>query len=366
MLLVSSIINRSGLVAFTLTIVSTIFAQENSPYSRYGLGDLYPAQHISSRAMGGLSTAFVDGQAINSANPATYGELRSFDNGGLVTFELGISIDARTLHSSSPVTKYNSTNFIPSYIQLGFPLSKKKLGLVFGLKPLSRINYSIEELSKISVDSVQRLYQGNGGLNQVFIGLGKKWKSLSLGFNTGLNFGRKETSTKVNIIDTMFVLNQSNSAHTTNFKGVFLNGGLQYNVKLNEHTDEVSKTKEVYGLRLGLSGTLQQKLNANSENLNETFNYNADGQIIPVDTVSYTKNESGKIDMPSSYTVGFMFTKAVFSSLISEYKWMLGAEYSATNWASDYRYYSQPDKLINSSMIRIGGQLTPNPINGKS
>ena len=51
-------------------------AQENSPYSRYGIGDIYPSQHIVNRGMGGLSVAYTDpaGQSINFSNAASYGD----------------------------------------------------------------------------------------------------------------------------------------------------------------------------------------------------------------------------------------------------------------------------------------------------
>ena len=78
-----------------VSVTATAWSQENSPYSRYGLGDLYPKQHIASRAMGGISAAFLDGQALNTANPASYGSIR------FVTYDLGISVDSRKLKSAS-------------------------------------------------------------------------------------------------------------------------------------------------------------------------------------------------------------------------------------------------------------------------
>src|SRR5690242_7318078 len=112
MLLVKRTIKYIVLSGFFLSFYSVLQAQENSPYSRYGLGDLYSNQSIASRAMGSVTAAYNDGQVLNADNPATYGDLRSYSNGGLVTFDVGTSIDARTLHSANPVMKYNSANFI--------------------------------------------------------------------------------------------------------------------------------------------------------------------------------------------------------------------------------------------------------------
>ena len=61
-----------SLSAFLLLGVHKTQAQENSPYSRYGLGDLIPQQNILNRAMGGISTAYADYSTVNFANPASY------------------------------------------------------------------------------------------------------------------------------------------------------------------------------------------------------------------------------------------------------------------------------------------------------
>ncbi len=173
------------------------FSQENSPFSRYGVGDLYPQQNIAARGMGGLSAAVSDAQFINTLNPASYGYL------SLVTYDFGLSIDARTLRSANPVGKYNSTNLLPSYIQLGLPLNKKGAALVFGLRPAARINYSVEEGSKINydslgyTDSIHTLYASDGGMYQSFIGLAKRWNHFSIGFNAGYEWGNKYTSTRI-------------------------------------------------------------------------------------------------------------------------------------------------------------------------
>src|SRR5436190_5513572 len=92
-------------VAF-LFISLISYSQENSPFSRYGIGDTYPQQNVASRGMGGLSAAFTSTQAINTINPASYSAL------GLVTYDFGLTIDTRLLLSKTPVSSYRSTIFI--------------------------------------------------------------------------------------------------------------------------------------------------------------------------------------------------------------------------------------------------------------
>ena len=53
-------INVLGVFCFSFSILLTAFyvpafSQDNSPYSRYGIGDIVPSTNINSRAMGGIS-----------------------------------------------------------------------------------------------------------------------------------------------------------------------------------------------------------------------------------------------------------------------------------------------------------------------
>ena len=93
-----------------------VFAQENSPYSRYGLGDIVPKANIVSRGMGGIAAGYSDYQSVNFINPASYSNLKT------TIFEFAVETDTRTLKSLSPAARYTSTNTIISYIQLGFPI----------------------------------------------------------------------------------------------------------------------------------------------------------------------------------------------------------------------------------------------------
>ena len=87
-------------------------AQENSPYSRYGLGDIVPNHSILSRGMGGIAAGVLDYQSINFTNPATLGSVSN------TIFEVGAETDIRGLKSTLPAKKFTSTNSIFSY-QIG-------------------------------------------------------------------------------------------------------------------------------------------------------------------------------------------------------------------------------------------------------
>jgi hypothetical protein len=277
-------LKKTVLSLLVSSIAITTWAQENSPYSRYGIGDLVPNQNIVNRGMGGISIAYTDFGLIgaplnvNMVNPASLGALsntRSFSN---TIFDVGAEVDFRTLKSSTTSDKYASRNLDMSYLQVAFPISTKKMekkglgwGLAFGLRPISRINYKIEEFRRDpNVDSINTLYEGTGGLSQINlstgikkIGQGKHKNEFSFGISSGLTFGNKDISTKTAILNDSVQFYKADFELNSRFRGLFLNLGLQYALHLNNAGT----------LRLGAYANLQQELTAKQNVINQTFDY---------------------------------------------------------------------------------------------
>ena len=334
------------LIAFGLN--STAVAQENSPYSRYGLGDLTPNQNIFTRGMGGISAATNEGRSINFTNPASLSGL------GLTIFDLGAEVDFRTLKSSNPAAKFTSVNTYFSYLQLGFPLTTPKMakkgirwGMSFGLKPVSKINYKIEKNERLSgIDSLNTLYEGTGGLNQAFIGSGIRIKNFSIGFNIGYMFGSKDYSTKLTFINDSVYYYLSNSQNKTTLGGLFINGGIQYDIPLEKDKND----NVVRNLRLGLYGNMQQNLKARSDNIRETIYYDPNGGYFQIDSVFEDKDIKGKVRYPARVGFGLNYSSP---------NWMFGADFEYGNW-NNYRYYGQTEAVKDNWTIRAGAQFYPN------
>jgi hypothetical protein len=349
------------LFSLLLTIsVFQVYSQENSPYSRYGLGDIVPGQSITSRGMGGISAGYVDydkrydlkqvypkSQTINFLNPATYSKLR------ITSFDLAFEVDSRTLRSPEQAKKYTVSSAIISYLQLGIPLSRKKqLGLNLGLRPFTRINYKIQANERHiypgnNTDSIRNLYEGSGGAYEVFAGIGKGFHNFSIGVNAGYFFGTKDYSTRKSFVNDTVLYHKSNYETKTAFGGLLVNAGVQYAASLDKQTKLV----------VGAYGNLRQTFNGNRDNTIETFNYDANGGTYRLDSVAIEKNKSGKIEYPSNMGIGFTLERLD--------KWMFGADFSTTKW-TEYRFFGTPDLVRNSWIIRVGGQFTPDIYNPKS
>jgi len=329
---------------------TAVFAQENSPYSRYGLGDLTPNHNIFARGMGGISAANVDYQSINFVNPATLASLP------LTIFDIGAEIDVRTLKSTNSVKKFSTTNTVFSYLQLGFPLTTEKMrkkniswGMNFGLKPVTKINYKIGISSRNSIDSLYTLYEGSGGANQASIGTALKIKGFSFGISAGYLFGNKDYSTRKIFINDTVNYKKSNTEKQGTFGGIIVTGGLQYEVVLNK--DKPKEFPKV--LRIGAYGNIQQKINVKLDAINETFEYDANSATYRIDSVYEQKDVKGKIEYPSSFGAGFTY---------QEEHWLFGADFEKTNW-SKYSYPGEVDPVQNNWVIRVGGQYYPAKIN---
>ncbi|MEO8583368.1 MAG: hypothetical protein ABI415_06205, partial [Flavitalea sp.] len=215
------------LLIFGVFATSLLQAQtENSPYSRFGLGDELSSQNILSRGMGGVSAAYSDIVTVNFINPSSYARLKR------TTFDFGLDIDSRTLKVIDPPRKFSSISPIISYIQVGIPLSQKhNWGMNIGLRPVTRINYNIERNERLTdIDSVNTIFQGSGGSYVVYTGTGFSIKNVSLGFNVGYLFGTKDYSASRSFIaDSSYVFYYPGKvSNNTNYGGVFVNAGMQY------------------------------------------------------------------------------------------------------------------------------------------
>ncbi len=345
-------------VLFLLSI-HHLSAQENSPYSRYGLGDMVPNTNIVNRGMGGVSAAYTDRLSINYNNPASFSKfLTTIEGGkvlsGRVVLDVGINYDSRTLQAPNQPLKFSSSYGYFSHVQVGLPLTEK-WGLAFGLRPVSRINYKIDRKEQLTdpisgkvIDTALTQFSGNGGAFLPTIGTGYAFGNLSIGGNIGYLFGRKEVAAKRAFLNDTVNYQSSNYSNRTNFGGVFFNAGLQYKISLDKDNET--------SLRLGASGNWEQKINATRDLVRETFVTNVNGATQRVDSVFSSTEEGGKMIYPATYTVGFILEHAEGNGQ----GWMVGVDYLMSKW-SDFRLFNEADAVQDGNQLRVGGQLRPKP-----
>ena len=357
-------------VVLFLAAASPAFSQDNSPYSRYGIGDLVPATNIINRSMGGVTAGYFDQLSINFNNPASYSTFQAIRerkakklSSGRAILDLGLNFENRTLREPNNATKFTASNALFSYVQVGVPL-KADWGLSFGIRPVSRISYKIlanerliDPITGQSIEDAATLYTGDGGSYLISAGTGfslfKKEKhglmeGLSVGFNGGYLFGEKDYSSRRALLNDTVAFYKANYETRTNFGSLYYNMGFQYKLPL-------SKTMQ---LTVGAFGNFSQKLNGKQDRIRETYVFDENTGNVRLDSVSDSRDVKGTIELPSSLTVGFILQK--FAVQNKEGGWMLGMDFGTQKW-SDYRFYGQADSLRNKWELRTGVQINPVP-----
>jgi hypothetical protein len=340
----TTIVNKTYLLGVFLCWLSLAQAQtENSPYSRYGLGDVVSSQNIVNRGMGGLSSAYYDFNTINFVNPASYARLQA------TTLDIGLDWTTRTLKSTNPPRKFSSYSPNIGYVQLGIPLKRNGgWGLNVGLRPITRINYKIGTLERKPLrtdgDSVNisTLYEGSGGAYQAYIGTGVTIaKDLTVGINFGYLFGTKDYSTRVSIPDTLAYFYRSNHQDKSRYGGILLNLGAQYTYKIDKKN----------WLRFGAHGNFEQKFTIKKDIIRESFEYtSAGGAPQTVDSVFHQHNIKGKVTFPASFGAGVIYDRAG--------KWLIGVDFTQQKW-SGYQYFGEKDQVQDNWQMSVGAQITP-------
>ena len=364
-------------LAIGLQLIANDFliAQDNSPYSRYGLGDLQPSSHIYNRGMGGISAAFSEPPStglsdprngrsysnINFTNPASYSRFFAVKElntkklqYGRMLLDVGVNLTSHRLRETDNPETFTSANAYFSYMQVGVPL-KKNWGMVLGIRPISTIGYRIDKNERLydpntglMIDSAKTQFRGDGGTFLLNTGTGFAIKNFSLGINLGYLFGKKNYDTRRILINDTVSYSASNHQSRSNFGGVFFNGGMQYRIDL-------SPNKLRY-LQLGAYGSMERTFKTHTDYIRETWILvPSDASEVRLDSVYQENDVKGEMVYPATFGAGFIFEQLPD---VKKSGWLIGVDFSTTNW-DNYSYNGQKDAVKTSKQVRVGTQMRP-------
>ena len=284
--------------------------------------------------MGGTSLGFKNSQTINYANPASYISLDTlsflFEGALLSTFTTQTSLS----------TSQSGNNSTLSYLLFGFPISKWWKTTV-GLLPYSNVGYKITDTQhQDSLGTVNYIYEGQGGLNEVFIGNAFKiTKGLSIGLNLGYLFGSIDKTRTVLFPDMVTAYN-SRLKSSTEMSGFLMSFGTQYFKKLSEK----------YTLGIGITYSNAALINTRENYFVTSFTRSTSGYEYLKDTLENISGQKSSITIPASLGVGF--------SLKVGDKYEFGSDFKWQNWGK-YTVNSSIDTLQNSWQLSAGCQILP-------
>ncbi|ESU29645.1 hypothetical protein FLJC2902T_01170 [Flavobacterium limnosediminis JC2902] len=286
---------------------TALLAQQStaSPNSFYGLGDVKFKGTNENRAMGSVGV-FVDSIHVNLQNPASYSFLK------YTSFAIGGTNARTTFKTDSQEESANRTSI--DYIAFGIPLGKAGFG--FGLVPHTSVGYNIQSVTPPTSGGVAETrvntYQGEGGLNKVFLGGAYKiTPKLSFGVDFQYNFGSIEKTTLVSITEPEVPLG-SRTKNKSVYGGFGIATGLFYQTKLKN--------------KMELSGSLtympSNNLDADNTRNVATVTYD------PFTGAEYISEDvdvevpDSKVKMPSKVSFG--------AALGRSKKWSVGSEMTFT------------------------------------
>lgn len=328
----------------TLLLIVTGFvlqmqAQDNRQYSMYGYGLLSDRATSMQRQMGSVGYAMHSGRQINVMNPASYASIDS------LTFLFDIGADLSVIWQK----QYNETLGKEEkdrrfgggldYITMQFPIWKY-IGASIGLVPYSYVGYAFGN----EIEHGAMTNQGEGGINQAYLGVAGTYAGFSLGFNVSYDFG--------NIINDVFTeptnSGQTLFEHVMQIRDWDIVFGAQY-------TRKVTPTE-----RLNLGFTFSPKKSIHGQTwvtLQETTKDSA------ADTIAYM-NMRGNYYTPMSIGAGIGWVHEKVS------RWMVEFDFTYQEWSkakySGLYSIKDPDQLVfqgmdfkNRTRFALGGEYVP-------
>jgi len=333
---------KIDIVSFVLMLCISVgsVAQNhlNSPYSRFGMGEMMSRTSASVKAMGGTGYTFQSSTAINFINPASY---MGFDT---LSFLLDAGFSWKN-HTLIAATTQRGNTFQFEYLSIGFSITRWwKMAL--GVQPYSVMNYStVEEMQTADTMKYKRLTSGDGGINEVFWGNSfKLFKNFSLGVNASFLFG---TYSKNRIIEEWSDNDFFNSKieNYTKIKGAVVTVGAQYFIPVKEKGE--FGLGFVYTPPIPIQGT---------ENTTISTYWGTGYTIKEIDTLYPVAPKKHTYTMPTQIGGGISWGK--------KYKYFVGVDFTWKNW-SRYKIDKINDSLSDSYKIAIGGSYTPNYTSNK-
>lgn len=325
------------LVSFLIaSSAMTAFAQggTNSPYSQFGLGEIAQQGSSQNRGMDGLGIALHQGNQVNTTNPASYAYVDSLT----MLFDMGLSASLTHFEENGVKKNARSGNF--EYALGSFRLLKN-VGATFGVLPVTNVGYDYTNSRYVSdtQSTMVTSYNGDGGLQKLFVGLGGRIGHFSAGFNVGYLWGgythniALSSSTAVNSLSKKYEADVS--SYTLDF-------GLQYELSLGK------KDKLMLGATYGLGHKLNADATCDIINSNKTIS-KADSTHLLI---------SNALELPHTFGVGLAYSH--LNTLT------IGVDGTMQRWGdldfpkeSDGKYQLASGVLKDSYKVTFGTEWTP-------
>ena len=303
----------------------------NSPYTRFGYGNISDNTSAEHRAMGGVAIGARSLKSINTVNPASYSAVDS------MTFMFDVGASALATYFTDNANSHSAFNGNLEYITLQFPASKW-LGFSAGVLPYSFAGYDFALSDSVYTEVPERPYvkytnsfSGAGGISQVYMGLSLKlFNHIALGANAYYMWGQLDNNrTQTFLSSGANSFSVKNNITVNDFR--FRYGAQFFHTFADKHEVTLGM---IYEHQSELNGTFTQS------------------ELTTLDTINSIVDG---YDLPSFYGGGLYYT---YDDRLS-----IGMDYTMQGW-SRTRYCNKLDSLHNTTKLAIGAEYMHDP-NGK-
>lgn len=327
----------------------------NSPYSRYGFGDIIDNNFSYSNLMGGLGASYTSPYTINIANPATLTYLTS------AGFDLGINAKLSSLKDSNNTSDGIWSGNL-SYFSLAFPLKNTlndlldrkerdiTLGMAFTLKPYSEVGYNIESITyDDNIGQIRRAYQGSGGTYDFTWSNAIQYKDFSVGLNLGYLFGKSSQQRIIEFGDFAAAENTL-LEQKSNYSGFVWRLGALYSLNLNRVAAKEDSNIPRKRINIGIHGNSKTNFSTDYSSFQGVARQIAIGTF-ERDTFFFDPLTDLKGKLPSEIGIGMTY--------YSGQKLAIGFNYTSTQW-SGFTSQVVNEQLNSTNKLSFGGFYRPN------
>jgi len=304
----------------------------NSPYSRFGLGDIHQQGFVRNMAMGGISFGLRNPNSIDYVNPA------SFSARDTMSFLFDFAMQGKRNNLNSGELKSVSSDFNFRHLALAFPITRW-LGTSVGITPYSTMSYSLLEQGTVEdLGQVNFTYRGEGNLSRFYLGAGTRLgKYFSLGLSMNYLFGNLERGTRVSFPDDAYAA-ETLINYKLQTRGIYMSYGAQFMLPLPED----------YFFHAGVLFENETPVSGNLTHFSQYILSPGEGSA----TYDTLINETSERDLLLPTRMGFGISAGKTNHFT------VGADYSHENW-SPHVLPGLTDSLTTSQSFRAGLEFIP-------
>lgn len=302
------------------------FAQNNtnSPFSRFGYGELNDNVPGAYRALGGVGVGMRSNKVINPAQPASYTACDS------MTFMFDLAGSALWDRYTDGSGTRNKGNGNLEYITIQVPIWKQWIAASVGVLPYSMVGYSFALSDSINSDyHYTSSYTGNGGVTQLYGGLSFNicnW--FALGANVYYMFGQVSNARSLTFTEGLNSVAEYSDLRVSDVRFRY---GAQF---FHKFTHSSFTAGAIFENKSRLNGEYQ------------LYEYNRE------DTISVQNDSTFNSDLPMVWGVGLSYSY--------DGRFTVGVDYTTYCWAQA-RYLGKESVYRNRSKLSVGFEYVHNP-----